>query len=259
MLDFARWVFDQLRNALTILLLFSCVANAQTGPHPLWALHYYGGKSNNWHDQPDCGPLEKFRGDPKTFDYDYDLFGIEAPKMKDDVKAERIGQIAGFTVYDVMHNIDTGTPGTDLTMKMIIVERMPGEFCEIFQQEYAPDIVFATSAYFINAGEQVLATTDHVSGTGGYRIEAYWAFDKDGPVPLDLSQIEPIVRELLPAGYSLYGIPYFFGRGLSFENLACTRWNGKFAAGPCVSVRIDFEVKDHKLTATSKSVVPSRN
>jgi hypothetical protein len=221
-------------------------------------------KGSGWRDQPDCGPLEKFKDDPHPFDYADGRLKLGI--VEDDVKTERVGEISGFTVWDVIH--DFGGPGLGgLVMKMIVVERKPGEFCEIFQQEF-DRLVFVTLPYFINAGEQVLATTDDMSGSAGLRIEGYWVFDKDGPLPLDLTPIDEAVQELVPEGYSVFHYPFAFTRGQFDENtiktlsvirVACTRWiDNRLPDGPCGQVRVLFAVKDHKLTAVTKAFVPSK-
>lgn len=259
----ARLFHHPLRNTVAIFLLFCSVANAQTAAHPRWALQYFGENGSGWHDEPDCGPLEEFKGDPKRFDYADGVLKLGV--VKDDVTAKRIGEISGFAVWDVIHDFGDAGPARGLVMKMIVVERKPGEFCEIFQQEF-DRLVFMTPPYFINAGEQVLATTDDMSGSAGLRIEGYWVFDKDGPLPLDLSPIDEAVKELVPDGYSVPKYPFAFARGqfdgntiktLSVIRVACTRWiDNRLPDGPCGQVRVSFVVKDHKLTAVTKAFVP---
>ena len=63
-----------LPSLLTILLLLCAVAPAQEVPYQRWALHWSGEKGDAYIDQPVCGPLERFTGNPKPFDYDGDLF-----------------------------------------------------------------------------------------------------------------------------------------------------------------------------------------
>jgi hypothetical protein len=181
-----------LENSLTILLLFYPLAHAQTSSHPRWALHWYGGKGDSWIDQPSCHPLDYFKIEPKRFDYDSDLFQIQSADMKDDVQIHSVGKLDAFTVDEILHTIG------DLAIKMILVQRTPGEFCEIFQQEEGTGIVRPTPAFIVNVSSQsVLATDDPVSGTGGYWLEAYWTFDKNGPIPLDLKIVSATVDDLM--------------------------------------------------------------
>ena len=158
----------------------------------------------------------------------------------DDVNSERMGEISGFAVYTIFHNITAATQPVSLALKMIIVERQRSEFCEIFQLEGGPRPTSLTSAaYFIDAGEKVLATTDDMPGTAGLRIEAYWTFDKDGPVRLDLTPIAGNEAALLPTGYSVFRTSYFrrsqepdgsfLGNveSLSYYNVACNKLERK--------------------------------
>ncbi len=274
--DFARRAVSLFWKASIILPLFCGAANAQTRAHPRWALHWYADSGDSYIDRPVCGPLQKFTGNPKPFDYGKELWRIKDQDFMDDVKTDRVGEISGFTVYNVIHTIvyqfaeEGQEPEWALPeyLTMILVERQPGEFCEIHQEQlfgYHEDV---TPAYFIDAGEKVLATSHALGGSAGLRREEYWTCDKDGPVPLDLNQIPGMAEALLPSGYSFYSIPYFFESGptdvaglplqmLSFRSMACTNWNGNHPDRLCGFVRMDFEVKDHKLIATRKEFVPA--
>lgn len=163
--------------------------------HPQWALHWYGGKGDFWVDEPSCHPLDYFEMEPKRFDYDSDLFGMQPANIKDDVRYSHLGKIGAFTIDEILHTI---SGGLSPVLKMILVQRTPGEFCEIFQQEEAPVVVTAMPAFIVNVSSQaVLATHDQVSGTGGYWLEAYWTFDKNGPIPLDLKIVSDTVDDLM--------------------------------------------------------------
>lgn len=275
-----------LGNSLLILMLFCSLSKAQTTTHPRWALHWYADSGDFYIDQPVCGPLEKFTGNPKPFDYAKDLWRVKDQDFMDDVDTKRVGEISGLTVYNVAHPIvyhlppEEGSPegeepGWALPeyLTMVVVERRRGEFCEIHQEQWFGKNVGATPAYFIDAGEKVLAKTDE---WGRHWIESYWTFDKNGPLPLDLSPIGEIEKAFMPAGYSGKGL--WFGRfGLSFglsspdvygrryverlshDNLVCTAWNGDTPVGMCGYEHIEFEVKDHKLVVTSKEFVPRQN
>jgi hypothetical protein len=273
-----------------------------SGLHDKWAFHIYSQCGDSYH-APVCGPLEKFKGDPQVFDYEGDGIAnptelIQAGKIKDFVRVERIGEISGFAVWNIIHDTeDSDEPERSVLngtypyfvlhgfgTKMIVVERNPGNFCEIFQQSFGPTNVSWTSVSIINAGDQVLATTDELQGTGGGRIEGYWTFDEDGPVPLDLLTVLQTAHELVPEGYLFYDEdpPYLlppppeghvfyndtpvpelprpqYLNTLNFDDIACAEWEGNHHKGPCVSAHIVFKVKDHKLIVTNKSVNPAPN
>lgn len=271
LLDLTRRAFTYIRNAIAVLLLFCSVVDAQTGAHSRWSLHFYGDGFQDEYLNESCGTLDKFRSDPKPFDFDH----WATPPVKvdrDEVRTERLGEISGFAVYTVTHNISmsglnigVGNGSLVVAMKMILVERKPGNVCAICEEENQLEEVTFMPAYFINAGEEVLATNDLKSGNAGLRTEAYWTFDKDRPVPLDLDPITEAAGELVPEGYSLPDeIPVLFSperdrprnlETLNFDSMACRQWNGKFPAGPCVFVHLEFQVKDSMLVVTFKSVV----
>ncbi|MGA2978167.1 MAG: hypothetical protein ABSD76_01125 [Terriglobales bacterium] len=234
------------------VLIFAAAASAVTS-HPRWALHSYSGKRDFYIDQSSCHPLKYFSSDPKRFDYGEDLLVKQPADLKDKVESQRVGRIAGYTVYEIVHNINDG----DLVIKMILVERKDGEFCEIFQQQFDAVNVIVEPPYFVNVNsETTLATSDRVTGTGAFLIEEYWTFDKDGPIPLDASaKINEITQRLLPPGRTIMN-----GSAFNIETLRYSTPVWQAGDAHCCpsggSVRIQFALKDHRLTVTSQSLDP---
>ncbi len=216
-------------------------------------MHSYSGKGDSYIDQPSCHPLKYFSSDPKRFDYGDDLLVKQPADLRDKVESQRIGKFAEFTVYEVVHNINDG----GLVMKMILVERKAGEFCEIFQQQYDAVSVIVEPAYFVNVNsETILATSDRVTGTGAFLIEEYWAFDKNGPIPLDASaKISEITQKLLPQGRTILN-----GSAFNIETLSYSSPVWQAGDAHCCpsggSVHLQFALKNHKLTATSQVFNP---
>ncbi|MFZ3264152.1 MAG: hypothetical protein WA172_09130 [Terriglobales bacterium] len=239
--------------ALAYLAVAAALVVPARPSHPRWALHSYSGKRDFYVDQPNCHPLTYFSIDPKRFDYGEDLLVKQPADLKDKVESQPIGRIAEFTVYEVVHNINDG----DLVMKMILVKRKAGEFCEIFQQQYDAVSVTVEPAYLVNVdSETILATSDRVTGNGAFLIEEYWAFDKDGPIPLDASaKISEITLKLLPQGRTIMN-----GSAFNIETLSYSSPVWQAGDAHCCpsggSVRIQFALKDHMLTVTSQSFDP---
>lgn len=206
---------------ITFFLLSCSAARAQTnGTHPRWALHWFSGKGD-FYDQPVCRSLQTFNN------------RLDA---KENVDSERIGEIAGFVIYSVIH---TSQEYDDVT-KMILVERKPNEFCEIFQQEYPTGTVTAKPAFIVNVGSQtVLATHDQVSGTGGYWLEAYWTFDKGGPIPLDLDIVDDTIHSLMNPEDRTYRAYLFDVKRLSAQGYG--------------HIFVQFALVDHQLKVVSKT------
>ena len=171
----------------------------------------------------------------------------------------------GFEIYEVVyHNeypdvafadLPSGAVVPDLStfVKMILVQRKPGEFCEIYNEQgmnrgvlrfYDPFIVSVDS-------QSVLVTRDPVNGTCGCYQEAYWAFDKDGPVFLDMNIIDETEKALVPQGFSLN---YHANHGFNIEALT---YSADYYSndGRSGSLTMRFALKDHKLVVVDKKFV----
>lgn len=226
----------------------------ETAAHPRWALHWSSGKGNFWIDQPDCHPLEYFSKAPKRFDYGQDLFAVSPADIKDRAEETHIGEAQGFAIHQVMHTIHM--EGWDLFIKMVLVERKKGEFCEIYNAEYDSRMASIDPAYIVNLDSQeVLATHDRVAGTGNSYVEEYWTFDKQGPEPLDRSVIGETLKKLLPEGDQVLK-----GGGFDIEKLcyAMPVWRGG-DANCCPSagkVQIKFALEDHRLVVVKQKYNP---
>jgi hypothetical protein len=248
-------VCDGGRAALRAILLFAvlsvlAVSSSTPGDHPRWTVHVASGKGSSYVEKPICHSLKYFVSDPKRFDYDGDLFGKKPSEIKDKVDSQRIGEVAGYTVRQVTHTINDG----DLIMKMIFVVRADDSLCEIYHQQMAGVIVSVEPAYFVQVGpETILSTTDPVSGNGVWREEAYWTFDKDGPIELRVNdKIDEIQKELLPKGLVVMNGSAFNVGSLTYDSPV---W-GPDDAHCCPSggnIRIEFALKDHRLTVVSQA------
>jgi hypothetical protein len=155
----------------------------------------------------------------KDFDYVYHFPKPYPVEIDDVVESKRRGTVNGFVVYDIVHRIDFGDAPADwehfsyppALIKMVLITRKPGEFCEIFHEQDSEGEFSPSPSYFVDVGsERVLAVHDPISGNGNYYNEAYWTFDTDGPIPLNLSIIQDTVEKILPKGARVY-------RGFGFE------------------------------------------
>jgi hypothetical protein len=221
--------------------------------HPRWAVHSVSIDSDFYINHPNCGSLEYFSRDPQRFDYGGDLLGKNPGKLKEVVDSWDIGEAAGFTVHQLTHTIDNGA----LVMKMILVERGPGEFCEIYHQQYGDSEVVAGPAYLVTVNsETILATTDMDRGNGAWREEEYWAFDKEGPIPLDATpKIDAITRKLLPRGRTIMNGSGFDIRTLSYD-MPVWRDGDSHCCPTGGKIHIKFALTDHNLIAVNESFDP---
>ena len=233
------------------------VANSAptTASHPRWALHWSSGKGSFWLDQPNCHSLGYFSSSPKQFDFGHDLYGVKLAGNKEKVERKSIGEVQGFAIRQILHTIPM--EGWDLFIKMILVERRPGEFCEIDNAEYdAPmDSIDPASILDLNS-EKVLATRDRVSGNGNFYIEEYWTFDKQGPIPLDQGVIYETLKKLLPKGKDVLN-----GGGFDIGKLcyAMPVWQvGDAHCCPSAgTVQIKFALENDQLVVVKQKYNPS--
>lgn len=71
-----------------------------------------------------------------------------------------------------------------------------------------------------------MATHDRIAGMGSYYKEAYWTFDNDGPILLDLGIIKDTVEKLLPPKMHVYRCIGFQIEKLSYDMGVEHEWDG---------------------------------
>ena len=256
-------------DALLILLLTWPPGKPQepVAPDSRWNVKV-AGRDQRQNKGTNCHPIAYFTDASHLKDFDY-VHHIPKPypeDINDEVESKRRGEINGFSIYDVVHHIDVSEAPADWEhfsypaglIKMVLVSRKPGEFCEIFHEQDSDGEFTASPSYFVDVGsERVLAVHDRVSGNGGYFNEAYWTFDKDGPIPLDLSVIKETVEKLLPANVHV-------DRGIGFEIETLSYDTGLIqdpANGECCGsrrgvVHLEFALTDHKLVLINQKFDP---
>ena len=202
----------------------------------------------------------------KEFDYSHGLLGPYPAEIKDSVRSERRGEVNGFAIYDVIHEIQDGeqnVPGENFPfpptiLKMVLAEREPGELCEIYHEQDFRQELMVRPSYFVEVdSEKVLVTRDRVPGTGNYYNEAYWTFDEKGPILLDFqgqfsnSAAYATAEKLLPSGMRLRK-----GGGFSIQALSYDMGVWQEDDANCCptggSVHIRFALKDHRLVVVSQ-------
>lgn len=264
---FTRLQCLALYSALAVFFIALLVVSASGAPQAKismdsrWAVRtpeIYEGRpfpgGPNGVEQTVCRPLQYFL-DNQVSDY----AGAEPGPVYDTVASTRVGEVRGFTIYSIIHNIGYREKSENANIptyiKMIVVERKHGEFCEIYNDHNQRAILEGIwPAYLVVIGsETLLASKDEISGhTGGGFQEEYWTFDQNGPIPLDLSVVDRTVHNLLPKGFAIVSNSGFNMEKLSFENEADCR--------PCDSsgrVSIKFALKDHQLAVVSQKFDPN--
>jgi hypothetical protein len=208
--------------------------------------------NSRYTDQPICNSLESFSStsDPQRFDYDHELALRKIAIVKDKVDSLALGTAAGFGVRQVVHTINDNV----LAIKMILLERKPGEFCEIYHQQFSPDFISPEPAFIVHHGpETILASTDLWNGNTGTRQEVYWTFDNDGPLNLDLySQLQEALKQFRPKEFIIRGEGGFDIRTLTY-GAALWRSKDPQCCPSGGSMEIKFALKDRQLVVISHS------
>jgi hypothetical protein len=208
----------------------------------------------------ECHRLPYFLGHWKEFNYGGGELGPYPTGGEDSARSRRVGSIDGFNIYDIVHEIsgDDNSVYLPTVIKMIVVERQPNEFCEIFNEENfaGHDLSDVGPSYIVGVDSQkFLVTHDPINGTCGCSNEAYWSFDKNGPIRLDehiiWDTLQKLVR-LLPPGSeeSSNSSPGFDIQNLSFGPYTWWKDNTRRTNG---SIFIQFALKNHQLIVASQT------
>jgi hypothetical protein len=198
---------------------FACPSLAADA-HPQWAVRVSYDGANHVLDEPSCHALPYFQKDTAELIHHHVMVHVYPGKTKDETASLAIGVVDGWKVLQVTHNISDGT----LYLRLLLVERKPGEFCEIYHQEYMggdsenPYDVYreVLPAYLVKTGtETLIAVRDPVNGNGNEFDENYWSFDKSGPIDLCVYEaIREITKTLLPENWAIV-----IGDGFKVESL----------------------------------------
>jgi|ERR1700733_2536895 len=124
---------------LAIFFLASLIASAQarSAADSRWTVHVQEDGPHPTNKRINCHALKYFQDTKNLKAFDYGGLLADPPaENPDKVQSERVGEIEGFVVYDVIHTIgchENCGPEEQFfrLLKMILVERKPGEFCEI--------------------------------------------------------------------------------------------------------------------------------
>ena len=192
-----------LTTVMFLLATLGTAPKANTHGDPRWKIDIatVQGQVQDIDIGPDCHALGYFSDTKnlKRLNYLGAMIGPRAPGLtySSVARSHRVGEIGGFAIYEVIFQVNEEflfEVQPYAIMKMILVERKPGEFCQIFNEQGKPRDVDADGSAAIvgNLSEPVLAA--------GKNAGEYWTFDKDGPVLLDMERVFETVRADLPPG-----------------------------------------------------------
>jgi hypothetical protein len=216
-------------------------------------------------EPPSCHSLQYFLDDPvaaeRAIDSEFPV-ELESSAVRQSVMSVRVGEIAGFEIYSLIDQTASAlAPQETYYIKMILVQRSPGEYCEIYNDlDERTAMATVRDAYLLSVrsdtgSETLLGSKDPFSGTGGLAKEEYWTFDDQGPIWVNYESLlgQTVQKLLPPGGYAQAGS--FDIKTLSFR--AGVSKEGDCAS--CVSdgsVHVQFAIRDHRLEIVSEEYVP---
>lgn len=199
------------RTIWTILMLATGVGcyPAASQPHSPWVRSQSSGKGADEVPIQECHPLQYYVKNPFKLDYGLDFWRQDPKEHTVSTDVNYIGEIGKFKIHDVIHTIDG-----NFVMKLILVERTLGQFCEIYHVQQGT-IIAARSFIVDHDGQRILATRSRISGSGGYYAEAYWVFNPGGPIRLQFNDVATAaLQKVLPPQKGVWR-----GNGLNIEKL----------------------------------------
>lgn len=213
------------------------------------------------HGEPICHALAYFSKSPLPLDLDSDFFGEKPADLETQAKVTLLGTMTGHKVYEVKQKVrrrDTAHPGPldaslSPTMKILLIERRPGEFCDIYQNQYAYDTTNETDeAAILNIhGRQVLKTYETDSHTW---FLAYWAMDGGGPLLLDADALYTAIHSASPVGAQEFKGAFNLSGPRFTTDVYSTDWDEM----PLGRVDLELGVEGDKIIAISKRWIPAR-
>jgi hypothetical protein len=249
---------------LFLLLLVTLLSTAHAAPsHAPWQRHILSAKGSA-EDQSEPQPLAYFTSDPFLRDDADDFCSDCSPHGKATVHTRhkfkstlvKVGEIQGYTIYDLFFSFDEHINSNEIDWKFILVEVSPGKFREIFHLQ--PTQAIVQPAFFISAGNEVLlATHDLIPGTGNNCYEDYWWFGPEGPVRLNIDSIQDVLKSILPDGLAVWK-----GGGLDIKTLTFSSYVWQPQDANCCptggSVEIKFRLQGSRLIPIAKTYNPSQ-
>lgn len=188
------------KAVLAILLILAAGVRAADAPrHPRRAVRVSSDGHPSVIDEPNGHSFDYFAHGPSHYNYKHPLDRRQLSFLQDRFRSRSISEIAGFQVLQLEHVINDH----EFTVKILVVQRTRSEFCEIFDQEWTRGLyqeVLPAQASEVGS-DTILFTAEPASGNGNWRDEHYWAFDKAGPIPLEVDdKISETQKRVLPKG-----------------------------------------------------------
>lgn len=244
-----------LRFLLPVLILgpTALPAAAQSQQPSRWELYTQSGSGS----RPDsghevCQPLDYFSGSPLLFDYNHAINSTVPQRVRISTEVTPLGQAEGRRVVQVMQKVNDG----EVVMKRLLVQRSEQTYCAIYQLEFsANEVEFSPATLTQVEGQPMLMTRDR-NGRPSWN-EAYWVFDADGPILLDLQVIDAAVHTLLPPDHEVRWDYDLNMDSMCYQSIVWkTGECNACASGGGVTLKLG--IRDHRLVVVNKFYDPKQ-
>lgn len=175
-----------------------------------WNVLAFGGKGQ-MHGAPICGSLSFLSSSPKALDFDADFFNEKASDLIAHADLTLVGTMSGRKIYNLELTVhsrhdNTADQPTQPTLGAVLVQRGQGEYCDIYQNQYAYDPTHEENEIVILHvdGQDLLKVYQTDNHT--YFIE-YWEMTDHGPARLDLDGLYRAILSGLPSGGEVRWVP----------------------------------------------------
>jgi hypothetical protein len=201
---------------LGAVLLVALLCDFHAWAQGSWDVLAFGGKGE-LHAPPVCGQLAAFSGSPLRFDLDRDLYGAQERDLTRSVHRRVLDATPSRGVYEIVqrvrsrdvwiHGLKVQDSSLVLTMKQLLVERGPGEFCEVYLIEHEDSVQLPwggmhTSGVVRIEGQRVLKSIDQDHRTAS---TVYWLLPKNGaPLRLNTDAVSIAASRGNPQGEWVY-------------------------------------------------------
>ena len=247
-------------GVVPLLLIAAVAMPAFAGSNSRWYVLAYGGKGE-MHGEPICHALAYFSESPLPLDLDGDYSGEKPGDLKTQAKVTLLGTMNGRRVFEVKQTVyrragarpDAPDANLPPSMKILLVERRAGEFCDIYQNQYAydPTNEIDQAAILDIGGRKVLKTYETDMHTW---FLAYWAMDGLGPLSLNPDALYTAISSASPAGT----LPFRGALNLVGSHFTVDIYNADLDQTTLGRVDLDLSVQGNRIVAVRKRWAPYR-
>ncbi len=208
------------------------------------------------HGAPLCHDLEFFSRSPLPLDFDSDYFGADPARLTTYASRKALEPIDNRLIFELKLTVTEGDhPSGPLpaSIEVLLVQRGPGEFCDIYQNQYAYDPTNEVD-------EAVVLEIDGRKVLKSYETDArtwfltYWSIDHGKPLRLDLTQLAAAIRSATPPG----ALPFAGPLDLTGSHFELTFFDGSSKSQKALgTMNFVVGIRDNRFVLLKHEWVPS--